>query len=191
VNNEFYLSKTLLQAVVGFFRGQAEQAAAGGAEPRSLSESMKNEKAEYMKISGVHFSTAISCTILLIVIGLPLAGHAAAEVVAWGSNEYGQTIVPNALTNVTAIAAGSDHSLALTTEGQVVAWGRNDYGQTNLPSSLSNVVAIAAGSSHNLALTAEGRVVAWGNNWAGQTTVPSGLSNVVATAPARRMYPAA
>ena len=75
---------------------------------------------------------------------------------------YGQTNVPSGLSNVVAIAAGGDHSLALTAEGRVVAWGDNDYGQTNVPSGLSNVVAIAAGEYHSLALTAEGRVVAWG-----------------------------
>ena len=104
-------------------------------------------------------------------------------VVAWGDNEVGQTIVPSGLSNVVAIAAGTDHNLALTDEGRVVAWGSRNYqGQTNVPSGLSNVVAIAAGTDHSLALTDEGCVVAWGRNHEGQTKVPRGLSNVVAIA---------
>jgi alpha-tubulin suppressor-like RCC1 family protein len=103
-------------------------------------------------------------------------------VVAWGDHDSGQVDVPGGLSNVVAIAAGGDHSLALSVEGRVVAWGGNDYGETDVPSGLSNVVAIAAGDAHSLALTAEGQVVAWGNNYLGQTNVPSGLSNVVGIA---------
>ena len=51
-------------------------------------------------------------------------------VVAWGSNDYGQSNVPAGLTGVTAIAGGYGHSLALKSDGTVVAWGDNHYGQT-------------------------------------------------------------
>ena len=71
---------------------------------------------------------------------------------AWGSNEFGQTNVPSGLENAVAIAAGRWHSLALTAEGRVVAWGDNRWGQRNVPSCLSNVVAIAAGRTLSLAL---------------------------------------
>jgi alpha-tubulin suppressor-like RCC1 family protein len=115
---------------------------------------------------------------------------AASEVTAWGANWSSQADVPSGLSNVVAIAAGGEHNLALTAEGQVVAWGAGttnsgswpDYGQSQVPDGLSNVVAIAAGGDQSLALTAEGRVVAWGRNDDGQTDVPSGLSNVVAIA---------
>jgi hypothetical protein len=59
---------------------------------------------------------------------------------------------------VTAIAAGSSHSLALKGNGTVVAWGcssvafPSDFGQCSVPSGLSDVVAIAAGQVHSLAL---------------------------------------
>ena len=74
-------------------------------------------------------------------------------IVAWGYNNYGQTNVPAGLSNVVAIAAGGDHSLALKSDGTVVAWGAGakldlstgaDYGQAMVPS-LSGVSAIAAG----------------------------------------------
>ena len=103
-------------------------------------------------------------------------------VVAWGSNNYGQTNVSPGLTNVIAIAAGYYHGLALTGNGTVVSWGMNQYGQTNVPADLSNVVAIAAGGYHSLALKSNGTVVSWGMNIYGQTNVPSGLTNVIAIA---------
>lgn len=86
---------------------------------------------------------------------------------------------------VTAIAAGSEHVLALTSEGKVYAWGSNGYGQlgTNMfgtNRSLPNpvyhggaygqktVVDIACGWDHSIALTADGRVYVWGENDHGQ-----------------------
>jgi alpha-tubulin suppressor-like RCC1 family protein len=86
------------------------------------------------------------------------------------------------LSNVTAIAAGEYHSLALQSNGTVVAWGYNGSGQTSVPAGLSDVVAIAGGGDFSLALQANGTVVAWGDNSYGETTVPAGLSNVVAIA---------
>jgi len=103
-------------------------------------------------------------------------------VVGWGHNYYGQIDAPAGLSNVVAIAARNNFSLALAAEGHVVGWGDNGDGQIDVPAGLSNVVAIAAGSHHSLALTAEGRVVGWGGNWAGQTTIPSALRKVVAIA---------
>ena len=101
-------------------------------------------------------------------------------VVAWG---WGG--VPQGLSNVTAIASSSGHTLALKRDGTVVAWGYNDYGQTNVPFGLSNVTALAAGGTcpfdcagNSVALRSDGTVVAWG--WI--TNVPAGLSNVTAIA---------
>jgi alpha-tubulin suppressor-like RCC1 family protein len=94
---------------------------------------------------------------------------------------------------VTAIAAGTYHSLALKSDGTVVAWGCGrgvDLGQCSVPAGLSGVTAIAAGSYHSLALKSDGTVVAWGcradahgisfDN--GQCSVPAGLSGVTAVA---------
>jgi hypothetical protein len=63
--------------------------------------------------------------------------------------------VPSGLFGVTAIAAGTDQSLALQRDGTVVAWGRGaggDFGQCSVPSGLSRVTAIAASLGHSLAL---------------------------------------
>jgi alpha-tubulin suppressor-like RCC1 family protein len=66
-------------------------------------------------------------------------------VTAWGGNGAGQTTIPAGLSNnVTAIAAGGNHSVALKSDGTVTAWGDNSYAQLNAPG-LNMVTAIAAG----------------------------------------------
>jgi alpha-tubulin suppressor-like RCC1 family protein len=67
---------------------------------------------------------------------------------------YGETTVPAGLSGVTAIAAGSYHSLALKSDGTVVAWGGNMNGQTTVPVGLSGVTAISAGAAFCLAIVA-------------------------------------
>jgi alpha-tubulin suppressor-like RCC1 family protein len=134
--------------------------------------------------AGIHFSLALMSN---------------GTVWAWGENQFGQlgqggTLGPSTcdgmscgptplgvsgLTNVTAIAAGGDHALALLSNGTVMAWGLNGDGQlgdgtstgpstscfdqapcdptpalvtTPTGSPLSNVEAIAAGDAFSLAL---------------------------------------
>ena len=93
--------------------------------------------------------------------------------------------------NVTAIAAGGNHSLFLKNDGSLWAMGNNNYGQlgngfyvtnivfgqqritglgTNEPEQLvaSNVTAIAAGYSHSLFLKSDGSLWAMGYNNDGQ-----------------------
>jgi hypothetical protein len=83
------------------------------------------------------------------------------------------------LSNVTAISAGENHSLALLEGGTVKTWGGNYNGQlgngstigSDVPvtvSGLSGVTAVSAGSEFSLALLATGGVEAWGFNEFGQ-----------------------
>jgi len=90
------------------------------------------------------------------------------RVVGWGANQasgylggylgsqmpliVNQSVPPDGLSNVVAIAAGGYHSLALIDDGSVVAWGWNEDGQCELPGNLGEAVAIAAGARHSLAL---------------------------------------
>jgi alpha-tubulin suppressor-like RCC1 family protein len=116
----------------------------------------------------------------------------AGAVLCWGNNSLGQlgdgtrtdrltpVGVSGLSSGVTAIAAGSSHSCALTTAGAVLCWGLGSSGQlgdgtttgrlTPGPASgLSNgMAAIAAGFSHSCALTTAGAVLCWGENFSGQ-----------------------
>lgn len=84
-------------------------------------------------------------------------------------------------TNIIAIAAGSQHNLALSEDMKIYAWGNRRYGQAEVPTSINNyITAIAAGRGHSLALREDGRVFAWGANTEGQCDIPEGINNVVA-----------
>ena len=104
------------------------------------------------------------------------------NVAAWGDNGSDQSTVPPPATNVTAIAAGAWHNLALMTDGTVLAWGDNSRGQCAVPPTLHDAVAIAAGGYHSLAIRLNGTVVAWGANDYGQINVPAGLTGVMGIA---------
>jgi hypothetical protein len=95
---------------------------------------------------------------------------------------FGQADIPSGLTNVTAIAAGAFHSMALKSDGTVQAWGYDFYHQCDVPDGLTNAVAIACGGYFSVALKNDGTVVAWGDNYYGQTNLPPDLTNVVAIA---------
>lgn len=108
------------------------------------------------------------------------------SVKAWGSNAYGQLgdgtdedratpVRSGTVSDIVAISAGMEHSLALDGNGRVYAWGQGDAGQLGLNSSvnkdtptringLTNVEAISAGYSYSLALKTDGTVWAWGSN---------------------------
>lgn len=115
--------------------------------------------------------TPLLLALCLLWLVLPVAAALPGTVTAWGDNRSGQTVVPNGLINVTAIAAGAIHSLVLKSDGTVAAWGDNSWGQATVPVGLSGVKAIAAGESHSLALKSNGTVVAWGKSNTGQLTI--------------------
>lgn len=133
-----------------------------------------------------------------------LALTSAGLLYSWGGNRYGQlgraansgsetpnpipapVALPEASGPVVQIAAGHDHSLALTAAGQLYSFGGNRFGQlgrsanietTNpnpipvrvgLPGLVGSVVAIAAGGYHSLALSSSGQIYAFGLNEQGQ-----------------------
>lgn len=97
--------------------------------------------------------------------------------------------IPPEATNVTAIAAGATHALALRADGSLWAWDTfdldgtlNPYGPLDVPSQAIPAMAIAAGAHHNLVVRSNGTVVAWGDNSKGQLQVPPTATNLLAVA---------
>jgi alpha-tubulin suppressor-like RCC1 family protein len=142
-----------------------------------------------------------------------LAVTTTGQVYAWGSDSNGELgdgggaaqATPQLVnlppgTNVTAVSAGENYSLALTSQGQVLAWGLNAQGElgngtttgSGTPvmvqlSAGTKVKALSASCTHTLALTSGGKVLAWGDNTSGQLgdgTVQSSDVPVTATLPA-------
>jgi alpha-tubulin suppressor-like RCC1 family protein len=113
---------------------------------------------------------------------------------AWGANASGQlglsdTVQRNTPTQITgisgvstlpgAVAAGSDHSLAVRADGTVAAWGSNGSGQLGLGdttqrtspttiAALTGVAAVSAGTADSFALRTNGTASGWGANTNGQ-----------------------
>jgi len=134
--------------------------------------------------------------VLLLVAGwglaVPVATGGAAEpsgtVLGWGDNLNGQLAegapgraapgLVHGLRDVTAIDAGTGHTLALTRDGTLWSWGRNVFGQVGdgttvsrfgpVKVPLAGVVAFAAGGGNSIAATSDGSVWTWGFNLFGQ-----------------------
>lgn len=123
----------------------------------------------------------------MVLLGWLLAGGimraTAQQIIAWGSNSYGQTTIPASASNAVAVAAGAYHSMALRNDGTVITWGEiNASAVPANPAGVSNIVSIAAGQSHCVALRSDGKVFAWGDNSQGQLNISPAASNVVAIA---------
>jgi len=133
---------------------------------------------------------------------------------AWGDNSFGElgdgpasyatptSPVPvNGVSDVVAIAAGADGSVALRGDGTVWTWGRNDLGQLGngylsttgcqcdpVPQQvpgLTDFVSVAARLGYSLGLRSDGTVWAWGNYSYGTYSAPiqvGGLDHIVAIA---------
>ena len=98
-----------------------------------------------------------------------------------GSQNISSTSTPvqlAGLSNVTSVAAGGYHAVALKTDGTLASWGDNQFGQLGdnggasgstprAVAGLSNVTSVAAGLEHTLALKSDGTVWAWGRNFSG------------------------
>ncbi|KAK8730690.1 hypothetical protein OTU49_007871 [Cherax quadricarinatus] len=115
---------------------------------------------------------------------------------AWGANEFGQlginstewhTPTPKLVKSLARkhslqIACGSNHTLALTSDGDLYSWGQNNMGQLGLghkegpqkePALVKSLVGsplvlITAGGHHSAALTHGGFLLTWGSNKYGQ-----------------------
>lgn len=114
----------------------------------------------------------------------------------WGKNASGQLGTVNTIASKTPVQVkgvngvgvmtdvvdfdlGTDHVLALTSDGSVYAWGEGNDGQLGLNSTgdrnaptkittLSNVVTISAGDARSYAVLNDGRLFAFGDNISGK-----------------------
>jgi alpha-tubulin suppressor-like RCC1 family protein len=122
-------------------------------------------------------------------------------VLSWGRDGSGQlgddSAIANKSTpvavldasNIVAVAAGGNHSLALKSDGTMLAWGLDNTGQLGdgpldvgkgTPVAVldaANVIAIAAGGNHSLALKSDGTVLAWGLDLSGQLGNDNTIAN--------------
>ena len=109
------------------------------------------------------------------------------SMLAWGGNYYGQlglgetvnqelspVTIPN-VDNITAIATGDAHTMALKDDGSLLTWGDNGYGQLGvgdrenrylpaLIAGVDNLDDIAAGWDNSIGIKNDGTLLAWGRN---------------------------
>jgi alpha-tubulin suppressor-like RCC1 family protein len=118
------------------------------------------------------------------------------SVYAWGYNAHGQAgngstnirkktpvqvidSSDNALLNVKALFASSEHTFAVKSDGTVWSWGLNDYRQLGVGTlnsynkateviALYNSTAIFPGARHSMAKLYNGTVMVWGSNEYGE-----------------------
>jgi len=126
------------------------------------------------------------------------------EIYSWGDNSYGKLGLGHNDTNSTfylpqkinstiqflRIACGSDHTLAISNNGELFAWGRNQYGQLGdntyidkfYPVKIkieNNVIeSIRAGKTHSMALANNSNLFMWGSNGFGQLGFKTSNSSV-------------
>jgi len=108
--------------------------------------------------------------------------------------DTGDALVPKRVDSpsdvvLVAVAAGDEHTLALTSNGTLYAWGSNSWGQlgdgtTDFSQAPINISAriggitfkrIAAGWGHSLALDNENNLYSWGSNPLGELGLGSTL----------------
>jgi hypothetical protein len=98
----------------------------------------------------------VRALLLAVALAAPARPASARELafVGWRANGNGQSTALSHLGDVTQVAGGWNHTVALRSDGTVVAWGGNYSGQTTVPEGLTDAVAVAAGAWHSLALSA-------------------------------------
>ncbi|OGV44264.1 MAG: hypothetical protein A2X46_10515 [Lentisphaerae bacterium GWF2_57_35] len=153
--------------------------------------------------------------LLAVWLGCLQSGYTGELTTAWGANQrtqlglgssYTQDYVLeptrvredawpySSLTNVTFLAGGGQHSLAVMVNGTVMAWGSGEFGQLGQGLSdlndknaavpiagLTGVDEVAGGGNHSIALLADNTLKAWGDNASGQL----GLADVLPPIPLR------
>ena len=81
--------------------------------------------------------------------------------------------------NVTSVACGLSHGIALTLDNAIICWGRNNVGQGDIPEylTLTEVAAVSAGDFFNVAQLFDGSIFVWGGTDSGDISryLPPGM----------------
>lgn len=149
-----------------------------------------------MRHSGIGMRLTLLWFILLVSVAVDDKGI----LFRWGSNAHGQLGLPSSVRyaepipcedyvsagGVVRVAAGSQHSVAVTDSGMVIACGGNKFAQLGQdPASCAKtfewvavftaeekVVSLQCGFQHSLLLLDSGDVVGWGRGDYGQLAMP-------------------
>ena len=103
----------------------------------------------------------------------------------YGNNGCYQCSIPEDLQEVILVAAGDQHTCAVTSAGKLVCFGEDHAGQCSVPPDLGPICAVSAGTFHTCAVTADKRLACFGSNRfgqceAGQFAVEGAVSAVAA-----------
>ena len=144
----------------------------------------------HIKLTSSSF-VAQSFILVAACVAAPSVAMADGVVLAWGwegqrvggpfggSPSDGRCTIPTAAqSGVSAIAGGSNHTIALK-NGGVLAWGRTSEGQCTIPDSASSGVSAIAASLYNTYALKNGEVLAWGTNYFGEGAVPDAAKSGV------------
>ncbi len=147
-----------------------------------------------MGTRGTGLAALLTIAAFAVMLLAPQLSQAQSGVFSWGSNSFDALgvgletqqlessdlpLAVTGLSEVTQIAGGEVHAVALKADGSAVAWGANGHGQlgngstsaSDVPvpvSGLGEGKAVAAGNLFSLALLDGGTVDAWGTNAEGQ-----------------------
>jgi hypothetical protein len=103
---------------------------------------------------------AIGLAMMALMLPSGASAQAPGTAMAWGLNGWGQLgdgttvekhmpVPVSGLADVTAVAGGGWHSLALLSDGTLVAWGRNDDGQLGDGTTISRTTPVLVPSSRS------------------------------------------
>ena len=194
VNHSLAVTSTgQLYAFGGNLAGQLASATDSGTEdpnPTPALVSLPGATGGVVQVAaGAYHSLAVTSTGQLYAFGTNVNGElGSATNSGIPTSNPTPTLVnlPGATGGVVQVAAGEEHSLAVTSTGQLYAFGDNYFGQlgnatnngtsnpnptpalVSLPGATGGVVQVAAGGGHSLAVTSAGQLYAFGWNYGGQ-----------------------
>ena len=151
--------------------------------------------AAYASSTPVHIGVSAPA---IVATGAAHACSIGSGFLCWGSDTFGQVGDGNqssepskfsgpGVQSPATVAAGREHTCAVSLTGAVFCWGSNVSGQLGIglpiaietkPAAVSglagSVQRLALGATHSCAQTSDGTVYCWGNNGSGQAGAPVG-----------------